>query len=103
MTRMCTSGRLTFAIAVRGEPEATPLLSVVVPVFDEEESLPELHERLGRALAEVEGEVEGLYVDDGSRDGSAAILEGWAAAEPGVTLVQLSRNFGMEVAMSAGI
>jgi dolichol-phosphate mannosyltransferase len=88
---------------VRGELEETPLLSVVVPVLDEEESLPELHERLGRALAEVEGGVEVVYVDDGSRDRSAAILEGWAAAEQGVTFVQLSRNFGMEVAMSAGI
>ena len=80
-----------------------PVLSVVVPVLDEEEGLPELHRRLTDALAEVEGGVEVVYVDDGSTDGSAALIEGWAASEDGVVLVQLSRNFGMEVAMSAGI
>ena len=48
-------------------------LSVVVPVFNEEEDLPELHERL-RACLPPESEI--VYVDDGSIDGSAAILEG---------------------------
>jgi glycosyltransferase involved in cell wall biosynthesis len=83
--------------------EPRPLLSVVVPVLDEEDGLPELHRRLREALGEVDGEVEVVYVDDGSTDGSARLAESWAASEPGVTLVQLSRNFGMEVAMSAGI
>ncbi|MBA2629796.1 MAG: glycosyltransferase family 2 protein, partial [Thermoleophilaceae bacterium] len=80
-----------------------PVLSVVVPVLDEEKGLPELHRRLGEALAEVQGQVELIYVDDGSTDGSARLLEGWTRSEDRVTLVQLSRNFGMEVAMSAGI
>ena len=80
-----------------------PLLSVVVPVLDEEAGLDELHRRLGEALAEVDGPVEVIYVDDGSTDGSAAKIEGWAHAEEGTVLIQLSRNFGMEVAMSAGI
>ncbi len=79
------------------------MLSVVVPVFNEEAGLPELHNRLGPVLAAIEGTVEVVYVDDGSVDGSAALIEGWAESEPGVVLVQLSRNFGMEVAMSAGI
>jgi glycosyltransferase involved in cell wall biosynthesis len=78
-----------------------PVLSVVVPVLDEEEVLPELHARLREVLAGVSHEI--VYVDDGSSDGSVAIVEEWTAAEEGVTLVQLSRNFGMEVAMSAGI
>jgi glycosyltransferase involved in cell wall biosynthesis len=80
-----------------------PLLSVVVPVYNEEQVLPALHERLRTALAEVEGGYEILYVDDGSADGSAAVIEGWAATDPDVTLIQLSRNFGMEIAMSAGL
>jgi polyisoprenyl-phosphate glycosyltransferase len=83
--------------------EARPLLSVVVPVLDEEAGLPELHRRLNDAVTEVPGPVEVIYVDDGSTDGSVALIEGWAASEEGVVLVQLSRNFGMEVAMSAGI
>jgi polyisoprenyl-phosphate glycosyltransferase len=79
------------------------LVSVVVPVFNEEEVLPELHERLKAALADVDGGYEVVYVDDGSTDGSAEIAATWARTEDNVTLVQLSRNFGMEIAMSAGL
>jgi dolichol-phosphate mannosyltransferase len=77
-----------------------PVVSVVVPVFNEEDGLPELHERL-RACLPQESEI--VYVDDGSLDGSSELLERWARNEPGVVLVSLSRNFGMEVAMSAGL
>src|SRR5919197_5790378 len=78
---------------------SSPVVSVVVPVFNEEDGLPELHERL-RACLPPGSEI--VYVDDGSLDGSAELLEQWARSEPGVVLVSLSRNFGMEVAMSAG-
>jgi polyisoprenyl-phosphate glycosyltransferase len=80
-----------------------PLVSVVVPVHDERDGLPELHRRLGDALREIEGTVEVVYVDDGSTDGSGELLEGWATSEADVVLVKLSRNFGLEVAMSAGL
>jgi glycosyltransferase involved in cell wall biosynthesis len=79
------------------------LVSVVVPVFNEEQVLPELHDRLRTALAGIEGGYEVLYVDDGSTDRSAEIAAEWARTEPSVTLIQLSRNFGMEIAMSAGL
>jgi dolichol-phosphate mannosyltransferase len=88
---------------VNDDRRERPLLSVVVPVLDEEDGLDTLHHRLGEALAEVDGPVEVIYVDDGSTDGSATKIEGWARAEEGTVLIQLSRNFGMEVAMSAGI
>jgi len=85
------------------DADARPLVSVVIPVYEEERSLPELHRRLREALAPL-GRHELVYVDDGSTDSSAAIIEGWAREEEGVVvLVQLSRNFGMEVAMSAGL
>ena len=81
-----------------------PLLSVVVPVFNEEVALPELHRRLTTTLAGLDGDSEIVYVDDGSSDGSVELIAGWlTGARPEVTLVKLSRNFGMEVAMSAGL
>jgi dolichol-phosphate mannosyltransferase len=79
------------------------VLSIVVPVLDEAETLPRLRERLGAALAEVGVEMELVFVDDGSTDGSAEMVAEWTRTEPGIVLVRLSRNFGMEIAMSAGI
>jgi len=81
----------------------SPLVSVVVPVHDERAGLPELHRQLREALERVGGRVEVVYVDDGSRDGSTELIESWATSEPDVVLVRLSRNFGLEVAMSAGL
>ena len=82
---------------------ARPLVSVVVPVQDEEEVLPELRRRVEAALEELGGQYEVICVDDGSEDRSAEIIEEWAHSNDAVVLVQLSRNFGMEVAMSAGL
>jgi polyisoprenyl-phosphate glycosyltransferase len=76
-------------------------VSVVVPVLDEQDGLPELHRRVRAALAGVPHEI--VFVDDGSTDASPAIIEALAAREDGIVLVQLSRNFGLEVALSAGL
>src|ERR1700759_133478 len=84
--------------------ETAPLLSVVVPVFNEPANLPELHRRLTEVLAGLDGRGEIVYVDDGSTDQSVTMIEQWLHEPgPGVVLVKLSRNFGMEIAMSAGI
>jgi polyisoprenyl-phosphate glycosyltransferase len=88
--------------ALRAAP-ARPLLSVVVPVFNEEDVIPELHRRLEGALGGLDGGYEAIFVDDGSADGSAALLAGIARERANVVLVRLSRNFGMETAMSAGL
>lgn len=80
-----------------------PLVSVVVPVLDEESGLPELHRRLQESLGPIDGGYEVVYVDDGSADGSAALVRSWVDRGDPVRLVKLSRNFGMEIAMSAGI
>src|SRR5207247_10256490 len=80
-----------------------PLVSVVVPVYNEEQVLPELHQRLQAVLAQLPGSHEVVYVDDGSEDGSVEILERFARQADDVVLVQLSRNFGMALAMSAGL
>jgi len=79
------------------------LLSVVIPVLDEKDTLPKLRERLDTALSKLDVASEFVFVDDGSTDGSAELIAGWARSEPGIVLVRLSRNFGMEIAMSAGV
>ena len=83
--------------------DVAPRLSIVVPMFNEEEALPELRRRLTDALRDVEDSYELILVDDGSDDGSAALAESWVEAGDDVVLVELSRNFGLEVAMSAGL
>jgi len=88
---------------VTADPDSRPLLSVVIPVLDEEEALPELRERLLAQLGEIDGETEVVYVDDGSSDGSAALIESWIEQGDRAVLIALSRNFGMEIAMSAGL
>lgn len=81
-------------------------LTVVVAAFNEADALPALHPRIAAALdtlaaTGVDGHV--LYVDDGSRDGTWAVLEGLAAADARVSLLRLSRNFGKEAALTAGL
>jgi dolichol-phosphate mannosyltransferase len=72
-------------------------------MLDEQENLPDLRERLVTALGQIEGGYELVFVDDGSTDGSVDLVRSWVAAGEPVRLVKLSRNFGMEIAMSAGI
>jgi glycosyltransferase involved in cell wall biosynthesis len=78
-------------------------LSVVVPVFNEQEVLPEFHRRLAAVLDALPVQAEIVYVNDGSRDGTMALLSGLHRTDPRVAVVDLSRNFGKEIAMSAGL
>jgi glycosyltransferase involved in cell wall biosynthesis len=78
-------------------------LSVVVPLYNEEENVAELHRRIAAALADSGHEVEMLFVDDGSRDGTVAILRRIATTDPRVRVLQLRRNFGQTPSMRAGI
>ena len=104
-------GRAIVATADYSPPLMTPshtdgglLMSVVVPVFNEEASLPELYRRLTETLVHLDGGAEIVFVDDGSSDGSVKLMTGWMGSSPvEISIVKLSRNFGMEVAMSAGL
>ncbi len=79
-------------------------LSVVIPVYNEEESLPHLHEALCAALKDLPRSWEVIYVNDGSRDGSMAVLEKLAAGDTAhVCVVEFRRNFGQTTAIAAGI
>ncbi len=77
------------------------LLSVVAPMYDEEATVAPFAERVARALEGVEYEL--LLVDDGSKDGTAAAMAEAAAADPRVKVVALSRNFGHQPALTAGL
>jgi polyisoprenyl-phosphate glycosyltransferase len=83
--------------------DSAPHLSVVIPCLNEASALPELRSRLGAALAPLDGDYEVIVVDDGSTDGSVDFVERWVGEDRGVVLVKLSRNFGMDIAMSAGL
>jgi dolichol-phosphate mannosyltransferase len=78
-------------------------LSVVVPVYNEEQVLPAFYERLSAALAALPCDPELIFVDDGSRDGSAAILAALAERDPRVRVLTLTRNFGHQAALCAGL
>ena len=80
-----------------------PELSVVVPVYNEEDNLPRLYERLIAALDPTGLAYEIVFVDDGSRDGSLTYLRALTTNDPRVLIVELARNFGHQVAISAGL
>jgi glycosyltransferase involved in cell wall biosynthesis len=87
----------------RGSPASLPEISVVLPVFNEQENLPALHDRLTAILNGQGLSYELVFVDDGSADSSVALLQALAAADHHVVLVELARNFGQQVAISAGL
>lgn len=78
-------------------------LSVVVPLFNEQESLPELHRRLTDTLSALGVEYELLLVNDGSRDRTRALLDALARTDERVRPLHLSRNFGHQAAVTAGL
>jgi polyisoprenyl-phosphate glycosyltransferase len=82
---------------------APPTLSIVLPVFNEEALLSELQRRLLAVLAPLGLSFEIVYVDDGSRDDSLARLTELARADGRVVVLSLSRNFGHQVALTAGL
>ena len=82
--------------------QGAPELSVVVPVYDEEESLPQLHAEIARHVGGMGRSWEVVYVDDRSDDGSYEVMLGLRTQDPHVRVVRFRRNFGQTAAMSAG-
>jgi dolichol-phosphate mannosyltransferase len=82
-------------------PRRLELLSVVAPIYNEEQTLPEFYSRVSRALEDLPFEL--VLVDDGSTDGSAEILARLASEDPRVRVLSLSRNFGHQNALTAGL
>ncbi|TCH97077.1 glycosyltransferase [Roseococcus sp. SYP-B2431] len=83
--------------------QLAPALSVVVPCYNEQEVLPEFHDRLVPVMEAIGRSWEVVYVNDGSRDTTLSVMTGLAAADPRVAVLNLSRNFGKEIALTAGL
>ncbi|UTA68385.1 glycosyltransferase family 2 protein [Emticicia sp. 21SJ11W-3] len=79
------------------------MISIVIPIFNEEENLQNLYNRLTSAAPSWSEDYEIVLVDDGSRDQSLTMMRVMAAKDPRVKVVKLSRNFGHQPAISAGI
>ncbi|HMN52446.1 MAG TPA: glycosyltransferase family 2 protein, partial [Xanthobacteraceae bacterium] len=77
--------------------------SLVIPVYNEEAVLPLLLHRLNTLLAQLDAKAEAIFVDDGSRDTSSIILEAKAKDDPRIRFIRLSRNFGHQIAITAGM
>ena len=82
---------------------ADPALSVVVPLFNEQDSVRILHERISGALESAGIDYEILFVDDGSRDATLDVAAGIAGGDPRLRVVEFRANYGQTPAMAAGI
>jgi polyisoprenyl-phosphate glycosyltransferase len=80
-----------------------PRYSIVVPLYNEQDVLPELYRRLRAAVVRLHGPAEMVFVNDGSSDGTLGILRALQFEDKHVRVVSLSRNFGHQVAVSAGL
>jgi polyisoprenyl-phosphate glycosyltransferase len=80
-----------------------PEISVVVPLFDEQENVAELHRRVAATIDDLGITAEIVLVDDGSRDATPRLLDALAARDPRVVVLHLTRNFGHQAAVTAGI
>ena len=80
-----------------------PVYSLVIPIFNEEAVLPLLVRRITALLDKLDDSTEAIFVDDGSRDTSVIFLRGMAASDSRFRLIELSRNFGHQIAITAGM
>lgn len=93
----------SYSVAMQEKNEQDLVISVIVPVFNEQEVLPELHRRLSDVLKKLPFQHEIIYINDGSRDGSLDIMMALRQTDPCIVILDLSRNFGKEIAMTAGL
>ena len=98
-----TPARVVDAAARSGPRGGRQLVSVILPLHNEEGTLEELHKRLDHVFAELPYDAEFIFVNDGSTDRSVAVLEQLAAADHRVKFLTLSRNFGHQYALTAGL
>src|SRR5262245_49636928 len=79
------------------------MLSLVIPIYNEEDLIDLLHRRVTKAMESIGYPWEVVYVDDGSRDASLELLLAIESKDPRVTVVELSRNWGHQSALTSGL
>src|ERR1700691_4621735 len=99
---MLTDLKMPDDLAPHFHGEYCPTFSVVVPAFNEAEGISQFHQRLAAAMAPL-GTWEAIYVDDGSNDTTREMVELLRLDDPRIALISLSRNFGKEIATTAGL
>jgi len=80
-----------------------PLVSIVIPIYNEEENISELYHRLQTVIKELDGEAELIFIDDGSRDNSLNIMREIYERDYRFNYISLARNFGHQIAVTAGL
>jgi polyisoprenyl-phosphate glycosyltransferase len=77
--------------------------SIVIPIYNEEDNIPEMYRRLCHVMEQLDGETEVILVDDGSRDHSLSMIRELNACDSRVRYLSLARNFGHQIAVTAGL
>ena len=90
-------------LGASAQHDTEPELSVIIPVYNEVENISVLYDRLTRVMEEAKIDFEIVFVDDGSRDESAHRLNEIGASDKRVIVIELARNFGHQVAITAGL
>ena len=99
---MTTTGTPTAEQAPLAPESLLPRVSIVIPIYNEEASIPELLERLTKVAERMGKPTEIVLVDDGSRDRSVEMLRAWRTDAAEIVVVELTRNFGQHAAVMAG-
>src|ERR1700685_2846746 len=103
----CGNRRAATFLVLMAASMQRPTLSLIIPVYNEEEVIPELDKRLRTFFASMTDVLadswEVIFVNDGSRDGSMAQLRKMAGDEPRYRIVSFARNFGHQMAITAGL
>ncbi|MGB5593180.1 MAG: glycosyltransferase family 2 protein [Crocosphaera sp.] len=81
----------------------TPKYSLIIPIYNEEETIPELYQRVSNIMTRLDGVVELILVNDGSRDNSLTLIRELHQKDPRVCYLSLARNFGHQTAVTAGL
>ena len=85
------------------EPDLHVFISLVIPVYNEEESIDALYRQLADVLAEIKWDYEIIFIDDGSSDKTLSLVQDICKKEKKVKLISLARNFGHQIALTAGL